>query len=561
MKKLYTLLISFLILFKISSFGQLPDGSIAPNFTVYDVDSVAHTLYDYLDDNKSTLLWFFNYGSGGDDWWYWEYSAQDFYDLYGPEGEDEVMVLMIVCSGNATYNDLGSSGYTTNTPFPIIITEELNEDYDMQEWNTPAYLVCPNRETQDVTAATLAWLHVYSDECPSSTPEIDNDVNLWSINDFSNIYCSGTVIPSITIRNEGYETLISMNINLTIDDFYSETVSWTGYVETYYFEYVDLPEITDIPEGDHTLIVTLSNPNGTADTVANNEKTRDFTTYLNTQEVVVVVKFDDYAPETSWSITQDDTEYFSSDTYHPNLAQQTLERLVCLAPEQCYTFTLEDEYGDGMEAGADGYALIIYRNDTLINFPGDSLNSILSGEFCINLESGNDMLAFSFDEQTSQALIDTVNNTINIELVEGTNSSQLIANFTLSELATTYVNDVVQISGETVNDFTDVIIYTIVAENGDEQAYTVDVSVVSTGEINSESSFKIYPNPNKGTLYFNKAINGKIEIISITGATVRRVHTKQALNNLNICNLNNGLYFIRITDCENISYSRFELIK
>ena len=38
------------------SLAQLPDGSIAPDFTATDIQGVEHNLYDLLDDGKKVIL-------------------------------------------------------------------------------------------------------------------------------------------------------------------------------------------------------------------------------------------------------------------------------------------------------------------------------------------------------------------------------------------------------------------------------------------------------------------------------------------------------------------------
>ena len=44
---------SFIVL---STFAQLPNGSIAPNFIITDIDDVQYELYDILDQGKPVLL-------------------------------------------------------------------------------------------------------------------------------------------------------------------------------------------------------------------------------------------------------------------------------------------------------------------------------------------------------------------------------------------------------------------------------------------------------------------------------------------------------------------------
>jgi serine/threonine protein kinase HipA of HipAB toxin-antitoxin module len=51
------LLFTALLLATVSS-AQLPDGSIAPDFTATDIDGVEHNLYDLLDEGKKVILEF-----------------------------------------------------------------------------------------------------------------------------------------------------------------------------------------------------------------------------------------------------------------------------------------------------------------------------------------------------------------------------------------------------------------------------------------------------------------------------------------------------------------------
>jgi hypothetical protein len=81
-------------------------------------------------------------------------------------------------------------------------------------------------------------------------------------------------------------------------------------------------------------------------------------------------------------------------------------------------------------------------------------------------ESETDILNFSFEQQVGDTRKDTVNNMLYLFVVEGTEIDRLIASFELSKGATAYIDTVLQISGETVNDFSDTVEYTIVAQDG-----------------------------------------------------------------------------------------------
>jgi len=50
------ILIISLIFSSFSGFGQLPVGTVAPNFTLTDINGNTHTLYDYLDQGKTVVI-------------------------------------------------------------------------------------------------------------------------------------------------------------------------------------------------------------------------------------------------------------------------------------------------------------------------------------------------------------------------------------------------------------------------------------------------------------------------------------------------------------------------
>jgi hypothetical protein len=84
------------------------------------------------------------------------------------------------------------------------------------------------------------------------------------------------------------------------------------------------------------------------------------------------------------------------------------------------------------------------------------------------LSNETDILTFSFGipPQTGTASIDEVNHTVDIEVEAGTDLTNLVSTFTLSGGATAEVGGVAQISGNTSNDFTNPVTYTITAEDG-----------------------------------------------------------------------------------------------
>ena len=88
--------------------------------------------------------------------------------------------------------------------------------------------------------------------------------------------------------------------------------------------------------------------------------------------------------------------------------------------------------------------------------------------------SSNDITQFNFSAPNSSGSIDGTNIILIVPFV--TNLTNLVANFISSDYSTVKVGDVTQISGVTKNDFSKPVIYTVVAENGSTNDYTVTVN-------------------------------------------------------------------------------------
>ena len=84
--------------------------------------------------------------------------------------------------------------------------------------------------------------------------------------------------------------------------------------------------------------------------------------------------------------------------------------------------------------------------------------------------------AFSF---AAPAVNGTINNgIISVNVPKGTDITNLIAKFTSSPKSTVYIKDVEQVSGTTVNNFSDTVVYTVVAEDGSSTTFKVVVTVL-----------------------------------------------------------------------------------
>lgn len=147
MKNFLLTLVLFLGAFHVS-FGQLPSGSVAPNFTCTDLDANVHNLYaDYLSQGISVVLdvsatWCgpcWNYHNSN--------TLKNFYNTYGPNGTGEATVIFAEGDPSTNlaclYGPSGCVGGTTgnwvaNTPYPIIHTEgpSIRSSYQVNAYPT-----------------------------------------------------------------------------------------------------------------------------------------------------------------------------------------------------------------------------------------------------------------------------------------------------------------------------------------------------------------------------------------------------------------------------------------
>lgn len=165
------------------------------------------------------------------------------------------------------------------------------------------------------------------------------------------------------------------------------------------------------------------------------------------------------------------------------------------------------------------------------------------------LSNRNDIESFILSGQTGNAEIDTIYHTVSIEVVSGTNLTCLVPEIIVSEMAT--ISPVVG----SKQDFSAPFIYTVTAEDGTSQAWTVIVTVKTislTIQLN-DSGIKVFPNPNNGkfcvVLFSEQGRNYDLSILDINGKLVYtgRYESLDDLNkHVNLEGLGKGIYIIRI---------------
>lgn len=292
MKKILTLAAAVSLLVATESKAQLKNGSVAPNFTLTDINGNVHDLYTYLNSGKTVFVdfsatwcgpcWSFH-GTG-----YWD----NLYQNHGPLGApnvlstttNDVMVIFIEADDQTTSADLNGTGpntqgnWVTGTMYPIVddntaAVNTLNTNYAIGYFPT-LYMICPDRMVTEVSSSLGSGNAYYnlinSTPCIKATNPLDAGVK--NGYDQQMVSTCDSVNPTIWLTNNGTSNLTSAVIDVKVNGVTQKTVNWTGSLPTY-----NVATLTNVKVmgtiGTNTITATVSSPNGGADANASNNNT------------------------------------------------------------------------------------------------------------------------------------------------------------------------------------------------------------------------------------------------------------------------------------------------
>jgi hypothetical protein len=372
--RLLTLATAVLISF--TSFAQLADGSIAPNFTTTDINGNTHTLYDYLDQGYTVILdisatWCgpcWNYHTGG--------TFEDIWEAHGPAGmpgvsantTDDVMILWFEGDASTTSADLNGTGSNTYgdwtfPDFPICDDDNIASLYNLPYWPI-IYTICPNRLLTESGQASAAAHYANLNDCAEAVEGLNAGIASYSGDVAAS--CDGEVNISVDVQNLGTENLTSFDIEVYDAGASIASESFSGNLSTYQVTTIDFGMLT-VTGTSIEIGITTSDVN-----ISDNILTQNISlapTNAN-PEVTVAISSDAYGSETTWSITNESgTTVASGGPYSDLSAAGTTDNtpVTTTLESGCHTFTILDLYGDGINSGyGEGSYTVTDANGTVL---------------------------------------------------------------------------------------------------------------------------------------------------------------------------------------------------
>lgn len=191
---------------------------------------------------------------------------------------------------------------------------------------------------------------------------IVHDASITSITNVPALLCdSNTIAPTVTLKNNGMVVLTTAIIQYGVAGGLPEIAIWNGSLLPGQTANYQLPTM-QLPPGDHQLVIASFAPNGEDDDWPfNNAWTFDITVNAPTQLMTMYLTLDNYGSDVTWELQNETgTTLYSGGPYEDGTAGTQVIGSFCLT-NGCYTFIIEDLFGDGIccDHGEGGYIIQI----------------------------------------------------------------------------------------------------------------------------------------------------------------------------------------------------------
>ena len=390
MKRLYILFFACAFAFSVNA--QMADGTVVPDFTTVDHDGNSHNLYEYLEQGKTVIIDVYAVWCGP----CWDYhqthALADAYNLFGPEGSDNLVVMGIEgdasTSESSIWTGAGNSigDWTEGIPYIMADDADVANLLEIAYYPT-VYKICPGDKTiYEIGQLSVGAIgnEIYDVDC--MPPSNSLDVGFSGIPDSPELCPGETTDLSASVINNGSSTAqqYSVKVYNPAGDLVAQG-PFVGNHYTYQNKTVNLGSYTATGNDNLTYVIEFSGD----ENEANNTRTKAINSaptavgnFINLE-----LKTDFYGFETYWEIrdengtavasggnevvgpngggvnvasSSDPTAYDNNEVYNIEIELPSNDL-------SCYEFLIVDDNNDGICCGdGSGYYKLIDNSGNLI---------------------------------------------------------------------------------------------------------------------------------------------------------------------------------------------------
>ena len=460
-----TLIISLMLIVSFAT-AQLPNGSVAPDFTATDVNGNQHRLYDYLDQGYTVILdisatWCgpcWNYHAGG--------TFEEIWEAHGPAGQpgvsqnttDDVMILWFEGDAGTSLSELENSALGNwlnpngegEVHFPIINDDNIADLYDLPYWPI-IYTICPNRILSESGQASAANHYSNLSNCLSPSEGINAALlNLESSIEVTGCDASASGNLSAVVQNMGTSQLTFFTVEVVANGQTLASETFNGSLDVFQTTNINFGNIT-IDTESLEVVITSNDANSSDNSLS---ESFTFGSGETDGQVTVNLLTDNYASEIYMEISDDsgnvvwfegneniagnyDTgqENPTADPTNPLENNQSYQWTIDLPQSGCYTFLIGDYFGDGLNASQWGGTNGSWSID-------DNTGSNIAQMIVANFEASDDV---SFSNTAPSSIVQ--NEKVDFSIYPNPIKENATVNINLSESSNVRL-DIVNVLGE-----------------------------------------------------------------------------------------------------------------
>jgi hypothetical protein len=383
-----------------------------------------------------------------------------------------------------------------------------------------------------------------------------------------------TFQPQITVMNLGTAPLTSLTANYTINEGTPVTTTWTGSLAQYETANITFDEIS-LETGNYVFVFTVENPNGQVDQdPSNNSKLR--VVLVSAGDVKIV------------SISEPNGEYCNYTEVQPTINVKNNSDFAVTSLVASYTCgNISNEQTFDVNIAAGGTASISFNSVAIpeglgtisfvvrqVNGGENQTQTPKSADYRIVHDGERFRLSLAADyndiwspdpNETTWDIKDAENNVLYSGAAGDYTGESVVSEFCLGEGCYTFnlydskgnglsgVYGYGTGSASFINANTNETLLSVGSESFSTKTITFCVEGATENAIETATAMSIYPNPTSGMLNItsNEEIDS-VEIFNSIGNTV--VSSKVAGNSsaIDMSNLPNGMYFVRVSTSNGI---------